>query len=109
MNAHVRAIIVTLFVPSLMIGTDFTGALMLVVPIEHEFSVDITTTQWVLNIYALTFAMALVAGGRLGDMFGHRRFLLIGMSVFFVGSLACTVAPTTGSPRSSVTMPVMAE
>ena len=94
MDRSTKTIIATLSVPAFMIGTDFTGALMLVIPIEHEFSSDITTTQWVLNVYALTLAMTLVAGGRLGDMFGRRRVLLIGLVVFFASALVCTVAPS---------------
>jgi EmrB/QacA subfamily drug resistance transporter len=94
MDRSTKIIIATLSVPAFMIGTDFTGALMLVIPIEHEFSSDITTTQWVLNVYALTVAMALVAGGRLGDMFGRRRVLLIGLVIFFASALVCTFAPT---------------
>jgi len=94
MDRRTKSIIATLSVPGFMIGTDFTGALMLVLPIEHEYSSDITTTQWVLNVYALTVAMALVAGGRLGDMFGRRRLLLIGLAIFFLASLACTAAPS---------------
>jgi hypothetical protein len=58
MDRRTMAIVASLGVPALTIGTDFTGALMLVLPIEREFAADITTTQWVLNIYALTFAMA---------------------------------------------------
>ncbi len=94
MDSRARSVIATLCVPAFMMGTDFTGALMLVVPIEHEYSADITTTQWVLNVYALTFAMALVAGGRLGDMFGRRRLLLAGLGIFLVASLACAMAPS---------------
>ena len=94
MDRHTKAIIATLCTTALMIGTDFTGALLLVVPIEHEFSVDITTTQWVLNIYALTFSMMIVSGGRLGDMLGRRRLILIGLAIFFVASVVCTVAPS---------------
>ncbi|MBT6203757.1 MAG: MFS transporter, partial [Rhodospirillaceae bacterium] len=94
MDRRTKAIVATLCFVALMIGTDFTGALLLVVPIEHEFSVDITITQWVLNIYALTFSMVIVSGGRLGDMFGRRRLLLIGLAIFFVASIVCTVAPS---------------
>ncbi len=94
MESRTKIVIATLSVPAFMIGTDFTGALMLVIPIEQEFSTDITTTQWVLNVYALTLAMALVAGGRLGDLFGRRRVLLIGLAIFFAASLACTAAPS---------------
>ena len=89
-------IIASLGVVSLAIGTDFTGALMLVVPIEREYTVDITTTQWMLNIYALTFAMGLVAAGRLSDMFGRRRLLLIGLAIFIIGSLGCALATSMG-------------
>jgi MFS family permease len=88
------AIVASLAVPTLAIGTDFTGALMLIIPIEHEFAADITTTQWVLNIYALTFAMGMVTAGRIADMFGRRRVLMIGIGIFILGSLGCAVAPS---------------
>ena len=96
MDTRTKSVIATLCFAALMIGTDFTGALLLVVPIEREFSADITTTQWVLNIYALTFSMVIVAGGRLGDMYGRRRFLLIGLVIFILASLVCALAPSIG-------------
>ncbi|MEM1360558.1 MAG: MFS transporter [Pseudomonadota bacterium] len=76
------------------IGTDFTGVLLLVPQIESDFSADITTTQWVLNIYALTFAMFMVSGGRLGDLRGHRRMMLLGFVVFIGASFGCYLAPS---------------
>jgi len=94
MDRKTIAIVAGLGVPALTVGTDFTGALMLVLPIEREFAADITTTQWVLNIYALTFAMGMVTAGRLADMFGRRRLLIIGMAVFILGSLGCAAAPS---------------
>jgi len=94
MDRKTIAVVAGLGVPALTVGTDFTGALMLVLPIEREFAADITTTQWVLNIYALTFAMGMVTSGRLADMFGRRRLLLIGLVVFILGSLGCAAAPS---------------
>jgi EmrB/QacA subfamily drug resistance transporter len=47
--------------------------------------------------YGVAYACALVAGGRLGDRFGRRRMLLIGMSAFTAASAACGLAPTAGS------------
>jgi DHA2 family methylenomycin A resistance protein-like MFS transporter len=94
MNRKTIAVVAGLGVPALTVGTDFTGALMLVLPIERKFAADITTTQWVLNIYALTFAMGMVTAGRLADMFGRRRLLLIGLTVFIIGSLGCAAAPS---------------
>lgn len=96
MDRPTKILIASLFVPGFMIGTDFTGAMMLALPIEREFSADITTTQWVLNVYALTLGMTCVAGGRLGDIYGRRRVLLIGLVVFLLSSLVCTIAPTIG-------------
>ncbi|MEM7089662.1 MAG: MFS transporter [Pseudomonadota bacterium] len=86
--------VVALMVTAFGIGIDFTGAMMLVPAIENSFDVDITSTQWVLNIYALFFAMTMVAGGRLGDMFGHRRVLIIGLTIFLFASIMCFVAPS---------------
>lgn len=86
--------VVALMVTAFGIGIDFTGALMLVPSIENAFDADITSTQWVLNIYALFFAMTMVAGGRLGDMYGHRRIMIIGLSIFLFSSILCFVSPS---------------
>ncbi|WP_419908082.1 MFS transporter [Hoeflea sp.] len=86
----------TVMMTAFIIGTDFTGALLLVPAIENELRADITTTQWVLNIYALSFAMFMVTGGRLGDTHERRRVLLIGLVIFVAASIACMLAPTIG-------------
>lgn len=86
--------VIALMVTGFGIGIDFTGALMLVPAIENSFDADITSTQWVLNIYALFFAMTMVAGGRMGDMFGHRKMMLIGLSIFLFSSVMCFFSPS---------------
>lgn len=86
--------VAALMVTGFGIGIDFTGALMLVPAIENSFDADITSTQWVLNIYALFFAMTMVAGGRLGDMYGHRKIMIIGLTIFLFASVMCFVAPS---------------
>ncbi len=85
--------IAALMVTAFAIGIDFTGAMLLVPAIELSFDSDITSTQWVLNIYALFFAMTMVTGGRLGDMYGHRPVLMMGLVVFLLASILCLVAP----------------
>ncbi len=97
MDRATSGIVVSLGIGSLTLGTDFTGAIVLAVPIEQEYGVDITTTQWVLNVYALTFSMGLVTGGRLADMYGRRRLLRIGLAIFVLASLGCALAPTVAS------------
>jgi len=93
-DRHTKFIIATLMVVAFLIGTDFIGAALLVTAIEHEFDTDITTTQWVLNMYALTFAVLMVAAGRLGDLYGRRRLMLVGLAVFFVAAVGCSLAPS---------------
>ena len=95
-DRHTTSSIATLMMTAFIIGTDFTGALLLVPAIEAELAADITTTQWVLNIYALTFAMFMVTGGRLGDTHERRHVLLIGLAVFIAASVACFLSPTVG-------------
>lgn len=51
------------------------------------------TVQWVVSGYALTFGLTLVAGGRLGDAYGRRRMMLIGLLCFVASSVAVGFAP----------------
>lgn len=54
------------------------------------------TIQWVVSGYALTFGLTLVAGGRLGDAYGRRRMMLIGLTGFVLSSAAVGLAPSAG-------------
>jgi EmrB/QacA subfamily drug resistance transporter len=50
--------------------------------------------QWVVSGYALTFGLVLVGGGRLGDAYGRRRLMLIGLAGFVLASAAVGLAPS---------------
>lgn len=54
------------------------------------------TIQWVVSGYALAFGLTLVAGGRLGDAYGRRTLMLIGLAGFIVSSAAVGLAPDAG-------------
>ena len=56
-----------------------------------------STLQWLSAGYTLAFAVFLVTGARLGDMFGRRRLFLVGSAGFTVMSAACSVAPSMGA------------
>src|SRR6202163_3954847 len=47
---------------------------------------------WVLNAYILAYAVLLITAGRLGDMFGAKRLFLVGLHVFTLASIACSLA-----------------
>jgi EmrB/QacA subfamily drug resistance transporter len=53
-----------------------------------------STLEWLPAGYTLAFAVFLITGARLGDMFGRRRLFLIGSAGFTVMSAACAVAPS---------------
>ena len=53
-----------------------------------------STLQWLAAGYTLAFAVFLITGARLGDMFGRRRLFLVGSGGFTVMSAACSVAPS---------------
>ena len=49
--------------------------------IQDEFSATLSELQWTLTVYSLTYASLLIVGGKLGDIFGHRRLFLTGLTV----------------------------
>ncbi|WP_435240623.1 MFS transporter [Streptomyces cucumeris] len=57
---------------------------------------DSSALQWVAAAYTLAFAVGLITGGRLGDIAGHRRMLLIGLAGFTAASALCALAPSIG-------------
>lgn len=54
--------------------------------IREGLGASLSDIQWVLDSYILTFAMLLITFGRLGDVFGRKRFFIIGMAIFTVAS-----------------------
>ncbi|AXB41637.1 MFS transporter [Amycolatopsis albispora] len=62
--------------------------------IQADLAVDDATLQWLTAGYTLPFALLLITGGRLGDIFGRRRVFTAGVLSFVVCSAVCAVAPT---------------
>src|SRR5262249_45330144 len=60
--------------------------------IRSDLGFSETSLAWVVNAYLLTFGGFLLLGGRLGDLFGHRRLFLGGIALFTTASLACGLA-----------------
>lgn len=62
--------------------------------IVRELGLSASGVQWVVNAYLLAMAAAFALGGRLSDVLGHRRMVLIGIAVFAVSSALCGAAPS---------------
>jgi EmrB/QacA subfamily drug resistance transporter len=76
----------------LMIVLDVTIVGVALPSIREDLGFTETSLAWVVNAYLLTFGGFLLLGGRLGDLFGHRRLFLIGTTLFTLASLACGLA-----------------
>ncbi|HEV2902041.1 MAG TPA: DHA2 family efflux MFS transporter permease subunit [Gaiellaceae bacterium] len=84
--------LVVLCLGDLMIVLDVTIVGVALPSIREDLGFSETSLAWVVNAYLLTFGGFLLLGGRLGDLFGHRRLFLIGISLFTVASLGCGLA-----------------
>lgn len=60
--------------------------------IQHDLGASFTDLQWVINAYALVFAVVLVTSARLGDIFGRKWVFILGLAVFTLGSLFCALS-----------------
>jgi EmrB/QacA subfamily drug resistance transporter len=72
-----------------MIVLDGTIVNVALPTIRDDLGFSETSLAWVVNAYLLTFGGFLLLGGRLGDLFGHRRLFLIGIGLFTAASLGC--------------------
>ncbi len=81
---------------TLMIVLDTTIVNVALPSIRADLGFSETSLAWVVNAYLLTFGGFLLLGGRLGDLYGHRRLFLIGIALFTAASIACGLAGSQG-------------
>jgi len=77
---------------TLMIVLDTTIVNVALPSIRADLRFSQASLAWVVNAYLLTFGGFLLLGGRLGDLYGHRRLFIAGIAFFTVASLACGVS-----------------
>jgi EmrB/QacA subfamily drug resistance transporter len=64
--------------------------------VQTELHAGVSELQWVVSAYALTFAGAMLAFGMVGDEFGRKRVMLVGVGIFCGGSVLAALAPNIG-------------
>jgi EmrB/QacA subfamily drug resistance transporter len=84
--------LVVLCLGVLMIVLDTTIVNVALPSIAADLGFSETSLVWVVNAYMLTFGGFLLLGGRLGDLYGHRKLFLGGITLFTLASLACGLA-----------------
>ena len=76
-----------------MIMLDNTVVNVALPSIQRDLEASLSSLEWTVNAYTLTFAVLLVTGGRLGDIYGRRRMFLFGVVVFASSSAAIGFSP----------------
>lgn len=71
---------------------DFNVVNLALPAIRQDLGASSSEVQFVISAYAATYAVFLITGGRLGDLFGRRRMFLLGVAGFTIASVLCGVA-----------------
>ncbi len=77
-----------------MIMLDNTVVNVALPSIQRSLHASTSTLEWTVNAYTLSFAVLLVTGGRLGDLFGRRMIFLAGVIIFALSSAAIGFSPS---------------
>src|SRR6204780_3495369 len=92
-RAHGAALAMTLVCAAqFVLQLDFSIVNVALPTIERDLQMAPAQLQWIVTGYALTFGSLLLAGGRLADLLGRRRLLVLGLVLFAAASLACGLA-----------------
>ncbi|MEU7577117.1 MFS transporter [Streptomyces sp. NPDC041068] len=85
-------ILVVVLIAELMNALDGSIVHTALPSIQADTSASSAAVQWIPAAYTLTFALALITGGRLGDLFGRKRVFIAGTVLFTLASLLCGIA-----------------
>jgi MFS transporter, DHA2 family, multidrug resistance protein len=80
----------------LAVGLDATVLSVALPTLAVSLHASATDLQWFISAYTLALTVALLPGGLLGDRFGRKKVMIIALSVFGLGSLACAYSPNAG-------------
>ena len=94
--AHPRLVLATTILASSLAFIDGSVVNVGLPAIGHSLRGSAAGLSWVINAYLLPLSALILFGGALGDRFGRRRLLNIGVALFAAGSAACALAPTLG-------------
>jgi EmrB/QacA subfamily drug resistance transporter len=89
---NARLILINVCVGQFIVGLDQRALLVALPTLSDIFNTSLTTIQWVLLIYDLMLIGLVITVGRLGDLFGRRRFYAGGFLIFVLSSALCGAA-----------------
>ena len=90
---HPNAILAICCMSMLLIAMDVTIVNVALPDIERDLHATVAQLQWIIDSYTLVLASLLMLSGSMSDRFGRRRVFQIGLALFSLGSLLCSIAP----------------
>ena len=91
-----RLILLSVCIGQALVGLDQRAITVALPTLTKIFDTPFTTIQWTILIYDLVLIGLIITMGRLGDLFGRRRFYTVGFLIFVTASAICGVTQTTG-------------
>ncbi len=79
-----------------MIMLDNTIVNVALPSIQRDLGIGVSELEWIVTGYALTFAVLMLTGGKLADLYGRRLIFIVGLAIFTASSLACGLATSAG-------------
>ncbi|HEY3868441.1 MAG TPA: DHA2 family efflux MFS transporter permease subunit [Actinocrinis sp.] len=79
-----------------MVALDSLVVVTALPSIQHDLGAPLTSAQWTINAYGLTWAAGIILAAVLGDMLGRRRVFIAGVALFTVSSAACALSGSMG-------------
>ena len=92
--ARERLILLTLCLGVLIAQVDTSVVNLAVQPIGSAFHASVGALQWVLDGYNLSYAVLLLTGGLIADLYGRRTIFQVGAAIIGTGSILCACAPS---------------
>src|SRR3954463_11578128 len=65
--------------------------------IGHELGASLSSLEWTVNAYTLSFAVLLMTAAALGDRYGRRRMFSLGVALFAAASVGCALASSAAA------------
>jgi EmrB/QacA subfamily drug resistance transporter len=91
-----RLILLSVCIGQTIVGIDQRAITVALPTLTTTFHTSFTTIQWTVLVYDLVLIGLIITMGRLGDLYGRRRFYSIGFVIFVTASAICGLSQTTG-------------
>src|ERR1700684_1700266 len=92
-----QVILATCCLSLFMVSMDVTIVNVALPSIRRDLHASVAGLQWSIDGYTVVVASFFLLSGSMADRFGRKKTFQLGLAVFTLGSLLCSLAPTTGA------------